>query len=116
MDISDALASFSALSQRTRLQVFQLLVCAEPQGLAAGEIARQLGVPHNTLSSHLAVLSRARWVAAERHSRFIVYHADLSHMKDTVEFLIHDCCADHPEVCGPPSTCPTICSNKPRRP
>ncbi len=32
----------------------------EPHGVAAGEIARSLAVPHNTLSSHLSILTHAR--------------------------------------------------------
>ncbi len=52
MDTLAALESFAALSQETRLQAFKLLVHHEPEGLAAGEIAKQLGVPHNTMSAH----------------------------------------------------------------
>ena len=31
----------------------------EPEGLPAGEVARLLEVPQNTMSTHLAVLTRA---------------------------------------------------------
>ncbi|WP_336367359.1 ArsR/SmtB family transcription factor [Marinobacter sp. C2H3] len=101
MDTSDALSSFAALSQDTRLQAFRLLVRAEPDGLPAGDIARQLGVPHNTLSAHLAVLARAGWVTSQRHSRTIVYRASLAHVNATVQFLVQDCCGGHPDVCTP---------------
>jgi DNA-binding transcriptional ArsR family regulator len=46
----------AALAQPTRLDVFRLLT--KPDGLAAGDIARTLAVPQNTMSSHLAILSR----------------------------------------------------------
>lgn len=101
MDAPRALDSFAALSQATRLEAFRLLVRHEPEGLAAGEIARALEVPHNTLSSHLAVLARAGWVESERHSRSIIYRANLRHMQAVLEFLASDCCAGHPEVCLP---------------
>ena len=69
MESDTAIAAFSALAQPTRLDVFRILVRQEPDGLAAGEIARRLNVPHNTLSTHLAILHRAGLVTAERHSR-----------------------------------------------
>src|SRR5690554_6991589 len=98
METLDALASFTALSQETRLQAFRLLVRHEPEGLAAGETARQLGVPHNTMSAHLAVLVRAGLAASQRQSRSIIYRANLDHMKETIQFLVRDCCAGHPEI------------------
>uniref|UniRef100_UPI0019184D72 ArsR/SmtB family transcription factor n=2 Tax=Psychrobacter alimentarius TaxID=261164 RepID=UPI0019184D72 len=100
MEMTTAIASFAALSQDTRLKAFRLLVNQEPNGLPAGEIARQLDVPHNTMSTHLSVLARAGWVVSKRHSRQIVYRASLSHMEAVVQFLLQDCCAGHPELCA----------------
>ncbi len=40
--------------------------------------ARLLEVPQNTLSAHLSVLTRADLVTSERHSRSIVYRANLT--------------------------------------
>src|SRR5699024_4080837 len=101
VDTNAAIDSFAALSQQTRLQALRLLVREEPHGLAAGEIARRLAVPHNTLSTHLAVLARAGWVVSQRHSRSIIYRANLAHMNATIRFLVRDCCAGHPEICAP---------------
>ncbi|OYX14845.1 MAG: transcriptional regulator [Rhizobiales bacterium 32-66-8] len=101
MDIDDALSAFAALSQSTRLDVFRLLVTHEPEGLAAGEIARRLDVPHNTLSTHLGILSRAGLVAAERQSRQIIYRAQLAAVRDLASFIVKDCCGGNPEVCAP---------------
>ncbi len=50
-----------------------MLVEREPDGVAAGELARVLAVPHNTLSAHLGVLERAGLIAGERHGRSIIY-------------------------------------------
>lgn len=102
MDTKDALECFAALAQDTRLAAFRLLVREEPEGLPAGEIARQLAVPHNTLSSHLAVLARARWVTSSRHGRTITYRANLARVNEMIGFLAMDCCAGHPEICVPP--------------
>ena len=91
----------SALAQDTRLEAFRLLVKHEPGGLPAGEIARLLDVPHNTLSSHLAMLARAGLVTAERRSRTIVYRVELGTVRNLVMFLLRDCCNGQPELCGP---------------
>lgn len=96
-----ALAAFGALAQPTRLAVFRLLVRQEPDGLPAGAIAAAVGGPHNTLSTHLAVLARAGLVTATREGRSIVYRADLEGMRQLVAFLLADCCDGRPEVCGP---------------
>jgi len=67
------IGAFSALAQDTRLQVFRLLLGAGPEGLPAGEVARRLGTPHNTMSTHLGILSRAGLVRSRRDSRQVIY-------------------------------------------
>ena len=59
MENDSAIAALGALAQGTRLDVFRLLVRHEPDGMAAGDIARQLDVPQNTMSAHLGILARA---------------------------------------------------------
>ncbi|RAH37710.1 helix-turn-helix transcriptional regulator [Halomonas sp. SL1] len=101
MDTKQMLEAFTALSQATRLETFRVLVRHEPEGLPAGEIARLMGVPHNTMSTHLGVLSRAGLVVSRRQSRSIIYRASLDHMRETLSFLVRDCCAGRPELCEP---------------
>lgn len=96
-----AIEVLSALSQSTRLDAFRLLVKHEPDGLPAGEIARRMNVPHNTMSTHLAILSRAGLVSAERHSRSLIYRADLTAVRRLVVFVLKDCCNGQPELCAP---------------
>ena len=101
MSNKEALEAFMALSQSTRLEVFRLLVRHEPDGLPAGEIARRLDVPHNTMSVHLRVLDHAGLVASERRSRSIVYRVSLTRLRGLVLFLVKDCCNGNPALCGP---------------
>jgi ArsR family transcriptional regulator len=101
MEFEQALLALAALAQPTRLEAFRLLVRHEPKGLAAGDIARALAVPQNTLSSHLAVLSRAGLISAERFSRSITYRAELSHLRGVILFMLRDCCGGRPEICAP---------------
>ena len=96
-----AIDVFAALSQSTRLDVFRLLMEHEPEGLAAGEIARRLEVPQNTMSSHLAILTRAGLVESQRHSRSIIYRAVVERVREITSFLVQDCCGGRPELCAP---------------
>lgn len=101
MDTSRAVTALSALAQESRLKVFRLLVQVGPEGMAAGDIARSLKVPHNTMSSHLGILSRAGLVVSRKESRSIIYSVDLKGTRDLLTFLIKDCCRGKPEVCQP---------------
>ncbi|MEP6841238.1 MAG: winged helix-turn-helix domain-containing protein [Bradyrhizobium sp.] len=101
MESEQAILALAALAQSTRLDVFRLLAKHEPEGLAAGDIATALAVPQNTMSSHLAILSRAGLVTAQRFSRSIVYRADLAAFQAVVLFMLQDCCDGRPEICAP---------------
>jgi ArsR family transcriptional regulator len=101
MESKQTILALAALAQTTRLDVFRLLTKSEPEGMAAGDIARELAVPHNTMSSHLSILTRAGLVSSQRRSRSIVYRANLAHLQHVVLFLIEDCCGSRPEVCAP---------------
>jgi ArsR family transcriptional regulator len=101
MDETDAILALAALGQTTRLETFRLLVRHEPEGVAAGALARAMAVPQNTMSAHLAVLSRAGLVRGERQSRSIVYRADLGRFQALVAYLLKDCCGGRADVCAP---------------
>jgi DNA-binding transcriptional ArsR family regulator len=92
MEQEGAIRALAALAQGTRLETFRLLVKSEPEGLPAGELARTVGVPQNTMSAHLAVLARADLISGQRHSRSIVYRANLRAFEDLTLFMIEDCC------------------------
>lgn len=101
MENITAIAALSALAQNTRLETFRLLVKHEPEGVPAGELARLLDVPQNTMSAHLATLSRAGVVMSERQSRSIIYRANLDALRDLTLFLLKDCCGGSAELCAP---------------
>jgi len=101
MDIIEVIAALAALAQSTRLETFRALVKHEPEGVAAGDLARLIDVPHNTMSTHLAILSRAGLIVGERHSRSIIYRANLNRFRQMTLFLVKDCCGGRPELCAP---------------
>ncbi|NNU61064.1 ArsR family transcriptional regulator [Ochrobactrum soli] len=101
MENEEAITAFAALAQPTRLDTFRRLVQHEPTGIPAGELARMLDVPQNTMSAHLATLSRAGLIKGERQSRSIIYRADLDRFLELTLFMIKDCCGGSAELCEP---------------
>lgn len=116
MDIKWTIKSLAALAQETRLAAFRLLVRCGDEGMAAGEIARALSIPHNTMSSHLAILAHAGLVSSRRESRSIIYSIDFEGTRELLSFLMEDCCQGQPELCAPvlDSVLPGCCA--PSRP
>jgi DNA-binding transcriptional ArsR family regulator len=101
MELESAVAALSALAYEGRLTIFRELVQAGPEGLAAGEIARRLGIAPSTLSASLTVLSHAGLVSSRREGRSIIYAAAYEHMAALLGYLVKDCCNGRPEVCAP---------------
>ncbi len=101
MEINEAVTGLSALAQGPRLKVFRLLIASGPEGLPAGEIARRTGVPDNTLSAQLAVLTGAGLAVSRRDGRRIIYSADHAAVSRLLAFLMEDCCGGRPEICAP---------------
>ena len=81
-----AVESLSALAHDGRLCVFRVLVKAGPGGLAAGEIARRLDVPPNTLSANLNILSHAGLIGSRRDGRSIIYNARYDRMAKLLSY------------------------------
>lgn len=101
MEVNQAEKALGALAQERRLRVFRLLVRAGLEGLAAGDIAQQLAVPANTMSTHLAVLSRAGLIVSRKEGRSVIYAVDLEGTRKLLSFLVEDCCRGKPEICRP---------------
>ncbi|MFT5218938.1 MAG: ArsR family transcriptional regulator [Planctomycetota bacterium] len=101
MDLSTTVKALSALSQESRLQAFRLLVRSGSDGMAAGKIAGELEIPHNTLSSHLSILLNAGLVNSRRESRSIIYSINFDGTRELLSFLMEDCCQGQPELCAP---------------
>lgn len=111
MKSTNVVAALAALAQDTRLHVFRLLVQQGKSGLAAGEIAEQLGVSPATLSFHLKELAHATLIIARQDGRFVFYSANFSTMNRLLGFLTENCCvadggacATGTAACAPSST------------
>ena len=75
MDEFETVSALRALGEPTRWKVMRLLA-GQPHGMAAGDIADALHVRQNTLSSHIAALTRCGLIDGHRQGRQIVYSAD----------------------------------------
>lgn len=87
MDGTAALPILSALAQRTRLDAYLHLRDVHPKGLSSGEIAKTLGTPANTMSSHLLILARAGLITASRDGKTVYYHAEVGMAQRLADFL-----------------------------
>ncbi|MEX1249674.1 MAG: helix-turn-helix domain-containing protein [Hyphomonas sp.] len=101
MESSLAIDRLSALAQSGRLDVFRLLVRAGPGGVPAGEIAADVGLAPNTLSSQLSILVHAGLISGTREGRVIRYAARTGSISELIVYLMEDCCDGRPEICAP---------------
>lgn len=62
-----------------------------------------LGIPLDSISVRetLGILTRARLVTVERHSRSMIYRVELPVIRQLVLFLLRDCCNGQPALCSP---------------
>ncbi len=97
LDSGAVVAGLAALAQETRLAVFRLLVQRGRSGETAGEIARQLGVPPQTLSFHLKEMAHAGLLEQRRVGRNIYCAIDFEHVRRLAGYLVGSCCAGESE-------------------
>ena len=104
MKKSEALAALAALAQETRLDIYRVLVQAGQDGMAAGKIGEELGLPSATLAFHLKELKHAGLVTFTREGRSLIYAAIYPTMNALLAFLTENCCGR-----PLPSACPHVC-------
>lgn len=101
MEKMDVVAALGALAQESRLDIYRLLVQVGPEGLPAGRIGRQLGLPSPTLSFHLSALRHAGLVTFRREGQSLIYVAAYATMDALVHYLTENCCRGISADCGP---------------
>jgi ArsR family transcriptional regulator, arsenate/arsenite/antimonite-responsive transcriptional repressor len=101
MEKMAALAALGALAQESRLDIYRLLVQAGPDGMAAGQIGEELGLPSATLAFHLKELKIAGLIGCTRHSRSLIYATQYPAMNALLQFLTENCCGRPASQCLP---------------
>lgn len=84
--------ALAALGHPVRLAILRCVVRGPEAGTPAGEIQASLQIPASTLSHHLATLSAANLVQAERQGTFLRYRADFGTLRALTDFIWKDCC------------------------
>lgn len=91
-DLARYAAMFGALGHEARLAIVRLLLSAHPDGLVAGELQEELGIPASTLSHHLDTLRQEGLIEQRREGKYLRYVAAQAGLRHLLEFLYAECC------------------------
>jgi DNA-binding transcriptional ArsR family regulator len=91
-DVARYADMFSAMGTEPRLRIMRLLLSAHPQGMIAGDIGAELGIPPSTLSHHLDKLKNEDLVNVHRESTYLWYSANAEALEELLGFLYAECC------------------------
>ncbi len=94
-------ARLAALGHPLRLGVFRLLMRRYPDRVPASEIAAALGLKPNTLSTYVNALMAVGLAAQQRVGTSLRYSADIDAARETLDYLLLDCCRGRPDLCSP---------------
>ena len=84
----------AALAQETRLDIIRFLVRRGTEGVAAGRIGEEFGLPSATLAFHLNTLTAAGLLIRQRDGRQNLYRADISAVHALSAYLLENCCSE----------------------
>jgi len=90
----------STLGHPQRLALFRLLMRRYPDRVPATELAQALDLKPNTLSSYVNALMRAGLVTQTRIGTSLRYAIHIEVVRETFDYLLHDCCRGRPEICS----------------
>jgi len=94
MKLDDAAAHLEALGNPTRLKIYRALVRAGEAGMPVGKLQDRLKIAPSTLSHHIKTLLTVGLISQVREATTLVCHANYATMRDLVDFLVAECCAD----------------------
>jgi ArsR family transcriptional regulator len=89
---------FGALANDARLRILRLLLSVYPDGIVAGDIQAELGIPNSTLSHHLEKLRSEDLARVRRDGSFLWYTANAEGLREILTFLYAECCTRNQAV------------------
>ncbi len=92
MELDKAAICLAKLGNPARLAMFRLLVKAGDEGLAVGDIQKELDMPHSTLSHHIAHMITSGLLIQSREGRVLRCRLDYQLTQDLLDYLMKDCC------------------------
>ena len=94
MKLDDAAGHLEALGNPTRLKIYRALVRAGEAGMPVGKLQDRLKIAPSTLSHHIKTLLTVGLISQVREATTLICHANYSTMRELVDFLVAECCAD----------------------
>ncbi len=92
-DLIKAAAVLDALGNDVRLRIFRILVQNSNTGITPTDISKQMdGMPRNTLSFHLSLLSNVGLCSVVKNGKQAFYKPDCRTVREVTKFLLTDCC------------------------
>jgi ArsR family transcriptional regulator len=92
MDLAICAKRLASLGHENRLELFQLLVQAGPEGMTIGELQAALDRPASTLAFHLRELVAADLVTQEKEGRMVRCRANYQALNEVLQFVKKNCC------------------------
>lgn len=93
----------SELGNKTRLDIFMLLLREGDAGMVIGEIGRRLNVPLSTLGFHLKGLIDAGLIVQVKEGRSILCIPKLEVLQHALRGIERECCINASETDNPRS-------------
>ena len=94
MELDTAANILAKIGNPTRLRIVRLLVRAGDEGLAVGQIQKQLEIPGSTLTHHIAHLKSAGVIRQQRQQATLICTMEYEVLRELVDFLTEECCSD----------------------
>ena len=94
MELDTAANILAKIGNPTRLKIVRLLVRAGDDGLAVGQIQKQLDIPGSTLTHHIAHLKSAGVLRQQRQQATLICTIEFDLLRGLVDYLTAECCAD----------------------
>jgi len=94
MELDEAANILAKIGNPTRLRIVRLLVRAGDDGLAVGQIQKQLDIPGSTLTHHIAHLKSAGVIRQRRRQATLICTMEYDVLQQLVDYLTEECCSE----------------------
>jgi len=89
--IEETAKALKELGHPIRLTIFKRLVKSGVQGLAVGQLQKELNIPNSTLSHHISSLCSASLITKRREGTSLYCVVQIDHFTQIINFLQEEC-------------------------
>ncbi|MGB0897621.1 MAG: ArsR/SmtB family transcription factor [Psychrobium sp.] len=94
--IENTAKALKELGHPIRLTIFKRLVKSGIQGLAVGQLQKELQIPNSTLSHHISSLASASLIRQRREGTTLYCVVEYDRFMQVISFLQDECCIESP--------------------